>query len=313
MPRHLVPHRSGVHRIAAIALYRALLSQCRALALELPLANELQNVVRNRFKQARHDVSIPRLRLSFEAGYEAIDHLDAAVAGNATSKAYILDLLQRAPSKAKQAPPIVLPFKLQKEINARKKREDREVRAKQDPPRPSLWDRPLPLDQLSGHRRRVPVLFNAAGSVGIPVLRLQKPQPTRLSGYIADRSKRRQAWANRRHRLFDELHVAQREDDWDGLVARLLRVNDRQESAWKWATEVKTALDFSTAQLAREKAKDGEMAARMQVLVNREMELAVKEKAEREEARRAKRRLLAVQRAQLKEKLDESNDEAAPG
>ncbi|PIB01588.1 hypothetical protein CB0940_00733 [Cercospora beticola] len=104
MPKFVVAHKSGAHRLAAIALYRALLSQCNKLDIPAQRRYELNNVVRCRFAGFRHTTSHRQLKLLFEAGYEAIDHLDAAVAGDADSKQYVLDLLQRAPKNVKNGP-----------------------------------------------------------------------------------------------------------------------------------------------------------------------------------------------------------------
>ena len=79
MPSFLVPRHVSAHRISAIALYRALLHQSRAVPLPAQSQKELQNVVRNRCKQSIHLHSYQRLKLAFQEGYEALDHLDAAV------------------------------------------------------------------------------------------------------------------------------------------------------------------------------------------------------------------------------------------
>ncbi|KAM3418960.1 hypothetical protein BST61_g4917 [Cercospora zeina] len=101
MPKFVVAHKSGAHRTAAIALYRALLSQCNKLEIPAQRRHELSNVIRCRFAGFRHTTSHRQLKLLFEAGYEAVDHLDAAVAGDGGSKQYVLDLLQRAPKNVK--------------------------------------------------------------------------------------------------------------------------------------------------------------------------------------------------------------------
>jgi len=280
MPRHLLPRNSGAHRIAAIALYCALLTQCRALsAVQQRQRDELQNIVRNRFKQARYEQSVKRLRIHFEAGYEAIDHLDAAVAGDEGSRGYIVELLDRAPERVKQAPPVVLPKKLQRGVEKRQKREDREKG--QPMQKLSLFDRPLPLEKLSG-RRHVPVLFSAQK---IPVLRLTKPQPENLSGYLAHRQRVRQKRHDTRHRLDDELEIARSEDRWDSLVAAELPEGERTvEPAWSAA--VSLAKKELGEKLEQEKRKNREMGVKMQGVVDRERELSEKEKGERRRAKR---------------------------
>ena len=102
MPKFVIAHKSGAHRLAAIALYRALVSQCRKLDIPAERGDELHNLIKNRFSSFRHTTSHRELKLLFEAGYEAVDHLDAAVAGEDKSKQYVLDLLRRAPYGAKK-------------------------------------------------------------------------------------------------------------------------------------------------------------------------------------------------------------------
>ena len=299
MPHIPVPHRSGVHRVAAIALYRALLTQCRALPLvQQRQGNELQNIVRNRFKQVRHESSPRWLKPRFQAGYEAIDYLDAAVAGDEGSKNYILDLLERAPERVKKPPPVVIYKTLQRTIKKRNRASSESVErhgaeATVGGMKPSVFDRPFPLDELSG-RRHVPVLFNAQG---IPVLRIKKPQPQNLSSYINDRIEQRQKRHDLRHRIEDELEIAKLEDVWDQIVAEAaidsgdgrgraggkVRVWDAREP--QWSEELGKARKEINRILDEERMKNREMAEKMQGVVDREQQLFDEEKVARRTAK----------------------------
>lgn len=293
MPAFSLPRDSGAHRVAAVALYRALLGQCRALQLvEAQQTNELQNIVRNRFRQARHEHSTRRLRLAFEAGYEAIDHLDAAVAGSQESTQYILELLSKVPEKAKQPPPITLSKDVVKEL--KKRIHERPAPIEGTTKAPSILERPLPLEQLSG-RRHVPKLFNAQG---IPVLRIKKPQPENLSGYINHRLQKKQKRHDTRHRLDDELELARAEDRWDNIVREYTDGVDGSGTATagarddgrrgnnSWSYEVAMARREVNVKLEEERQKNAEMAAKMQAVVDQETELYEREKAERKEAKK---------------------------
>lgn len=135
------PHKSSVHRLAAIALYRALLSQITAAAPNLPAlpttsppsqhpaycppsqrttkqstddtAFCLRNIVRNRFRTTRHLTSERQLAVYFAAGYEALDHLDSIVAEAAArstsvatpcaSATYLANLAATAPASMHRA------------------------------------------------------------------------------------------------------------------------------------------------------------------------------------------------------------------
>ncbi|KAK3725080.1 hypothetical protein LTR37_000591 [Vermiconidia calcicola] len=276
-PIHLIPRRSGAHRIAAIALYRALLTQSRAAPFADNQRNELQNLVRNRFRQSQHVHSIRRLKVSFEAGYEGLDCLDAAVAGHEESIGYLAQLLEKAPLKAKAAPPS--PKKVVK------------VEKNDGPttPKLSVFDRPLPLSQLSG-KRHVPVLFSANH---IPVLRLKKPQPESLSRKIRQRIERRQKWHDQRHRLEDEREIARREDEWDTLVAEQHEIEKSNVSVGetmrggspepKWTDAVDEGLEEVQGKLREERERNRAVAEKMQAVVDRERELFEKERQERKE------------------------------
>ena len=172
MPSFLIPRHVTAHRLAATALYRSLLHQCRRLA---PIhGDELQNIVRNRFKQTQHVHSYRRLRLAFQAGYEAIDYLDAAVAGDEESARYLRELVGRAPGKVRKAA----------EPRPRQQRVTSTTNAPgQGALERELASRPRPLEELSG-KRKVPVLYSANK---ITILRFTKPQPNSLSSYIENR------------------------------------------------------------------------------------------------------------------------------
>lgn len=285
MPAYHLARRSGPHRIAAIALFRALLSQCRRLAIPHPQHDELHNLIRNRFKQARFDQQGRRLEITFEAGYEAIDLLDAAVAGNEVSKSRILQLLEDAPLRARQPPPApsVTPDKLRKSDMEAVEYEEATLQR----PKQSLFDRPLPLCQLSG-RRHVPILVSANR---IPMLRIKKPQPQHLSGFLAHRIKTRQKRHDRRHRLALEMSIAEREDEWDQLVAgegKAAGVENARTRGWmepSWCDAIEDEIDEVHFRLEEERRKNREMAEKMQVVVDRETALFEKEKAERRQER----------------------------
>lgn len=286
MPAFLVPRKSTVHRLAAIALYRALLTQCSALPKQ---RDELQNIVRNRFRQSQHVHSARRLRVSFEAGYEAVDRLDAAVSGDEAARGYITGLLERAPAKVKQAPAV------------KQRKEAKEVDAVAEKEKISLFDRPLPLEKLKG-KRHVPVLFSANH---IPILRLKKPQPESLSRFIRQRIEQRGARHDLRFALYEQLKVAGWEDEWDGLTAELTgqehqaqgssmreamlgaKVKKEEEPTWKYAVDA--AITEVHGQLGEEREKNRVTAEKMQAVVDRERELFEKEKAEREEAKRVEK------------------------
>lgn len=292
MPTLVLPWHNTPHRLAVFALYRALLSQSRRLPSTSPQQSDaLQHIIRNRFKQSQHSPSHARLRVSFEAGYEAIDHLDAAVGGDEGSRKYILDLLERTPAKVKEPKPPVLVSRKKKRIKA----VDHE-RANTEKPRLNLFDRPIPLEKLSG-KRHVPVLFSANH---IPVLRVKKPQPASLSRFIRQRIEQRQEWHDRRHRLTGELRIASCEDAWDSLMSEATStleeatstleeamLADEGEEEPDWEEAIIDAAAEVQEKLNAENAKYKAMAEKMQAVVDREQALYDQEQRERRKMKRA--------------------------
>jgi hypothetical protein len=283
-PSFLVPRHVSAHRISAIALYRALLQQTRAVPLPTQSQKELQNIVRNRCKQAIHLHSYRRLKLSFQAGYEALEHLDAAVAGDEKSTSYIAGLLARTPAKVKAAPPVITLSK--SKIRRLKDKTAAPVPTVDAPPSSltsELLSRPYPLSQLSG-KRHVPTLVNAQS---IPILRIKKPQPDNLSGFIRSRVKQRQRRHDRRHWLGEQIEFAQYEDLWDEILASETGVGGEEEPTW--AEELEIAKLHVELLIGEEGRKNQEMAARMQEVVDREREAFERERVERRAERREAR------------------------
>jgi hypothetical protein len=277
----------SAHRTSAIALYRALLQQTRAVSLPVKSQQELQNIVRNRCKQAIHLHSYQRLKLAFQAGYEAIDHLDAAVAGDEESTRFIAGLLARAPAGVKADPVVALTLK--SKMRGSKSEATTATTSLKPAPKPSseLLSRPHPLAQLSG-KRQIPVLFNANH---IPILRMKKPQPENLSGFIKHRIKQRQRRHDRRHWLVEQIEFAQYEDLWDDIVERETGLGDhsRGQDEPTWAEEFEISKAEVDQAIWGEGKKNADMAARMQGVVDRERKVFEKEKRERKEAKRVER------------------------
>ena len=154
--------------------------------------------------------------------------------------------------------------------------------------RTNLFDRPVPKASLSG-RRHVPVLFSAQG---IPVLRIKKPQPKNLSGYLVNRLEQRQRRHDLRHRIEMELELARWEDRWDALVAD--EVGDEgggEDADWgEWSWELRLARREINRLLDEERSRNTEMAGRMQALVDSEREVFAEERRERKRGKRRRKR-----------------------
>ena len=286
MPSFLVPRHVSAHRISAIALYRALLHQSRAAPLPKQSQKELQNIVRNRCKQSIHLHSYQRLKLAFQAGYEALDHLDAAVAGDEKSASYIAELLVKAPAKVKADPPVPLVSKKKsKENKSKGSIAATSISSALKPSTAELFSRPHQLSQLSG-KRHIPVLFSANN---IPILRIKKPQPENLSGFIKNRITQRQRRHDRRHWLLEQIEFAQYEDLWDEIVESEVGVGGEVWEEPTWAEEFEIANGEVDYRIRLEGRKNAAMAAKMQGIVDRETYIFEREREERKEAKRAEK------------------------
>jgi hypothetical protein len=155
-------------------------------------------------------------------------------------------------------------------------------------PSTELLSRPHPLRELSG-KRHVPVLFTASK---IPVLRIKKPQPPNLSGFIRHRIDQRQRRHDRRHWLEEQVEFAQYEDLWDEILEEQIGVDAGVEARRNmlmeptWAEEFQIAKDEVEFKIKEELRKNGAMAVRMQEVVDLEREAFERERAARKEAKR---------------------------
>ncbi|KAG9678372.1 hypothetical protein KCU99_g1304, partial [Aureobasidium melanogenum] len=274
MPAFLAPHKSGVHRVTAIALYRALLTKCRAAPPPLK-PSTLQAVVKNSFAKNRHVTSQNVLRNAFAGGYEALDRLNAAIAGDRASISHLKSLLSRLPARLKTTVP----------------------RKPASVPEPKLAAvqgtalslRPRPAFSLPS-RRRIPVLVSANK---IPILRFTKPQPAALSHYLKSRLVDRQKRQDRKMALEAQMEIARGEDDWDRILLAQ-GVADEGGSVKRgkvlWTKEVYESLGYTMNALEAEGTKNREMAEKMVAIVDKEKELAEVERKERKRLKNEERR-----------------------
>ncbi|EOD52340.1 putative dna repair protein [Neofusicoccum parvum UCRNP2] len=279
MPNFVVPKRSGAHRVAAIALYRALLTQCAAPPL--PLADDqraaLRNIVRNKFRRNRHVHSARLLKLSFTAGYELLDTLDRASSSPAAPSSLLTTLLTTAPPHLTQPP------------QGRKLPPPRLTPSPEACPpaeRKVLAVRPRPAAALGGSGvRRVPRIVSANL---FPMLRLAKPQPRSLSRVITDKVKQRQRRLNLRGEAADGwAWVAAQEDGWDGVLAEVCGVReDAEGEGGRWVDEPLHLVRAISGQLAMQKVGLEELVGKMQGIVDKEEELARVEGMQRRRERR---------------------------
>ncbi|KAK1915496.1 hypothetical protein P3342_003306 [Pyrenophora teres f. teres] len=263
MPQYLPPNKLTQHRVAAIALYRALLSRCSSAALPSDDNRaSLRNAIRNKFRRNRKIQSSYQLGLSFKAGYETLDRLDASAAGDDASTNLLAQLVSQLPSALIRAPPI---------------RPRRQTLSK--PPKERLACLPperavlnvRPYAKTSGPRH-VPILASANG---IPFLRLTKPQPPALSRILRQRLQRKTDLFDAKVLLSNWwLPTCRQEDKWDDLLEEQL---GEDQDTVKWIDVVRQAEMQNQWAYERELRKDRDITTDMQAIVDKEMKLALKE------------------------------------
>ncbi|EAT85796.1 hypothetical protein HBH56_033060 [Parastagonospora nodorum] len=265
MPRFLQPKNSTQHRVAAIALYRALLSRCSSAPLADDDRVSLRNAIRNKFRRNRNLQSPYLLGLSYKAGYETLDHLDASSNGNSAS----LDILkQLVPQLSKSITRTPRPRVYPAPISPPKER-----LSCLPPERAVLNVRPFA--KTSGPRR-VPIIATANG---VPFLRLTKPQPPALSRMLRQRLTSKMNLFNVKVTLGNWwLPMAQQEDEWDALVnTRAGRKLDAEEEKVQWVDAIKMSERENQAAYEKDLAKDRAYIRKMQRIVDLETKLALEE------------------------------------
>jgi len=276
--------------VPAIALYRALITQCRNLPLPAPSRASLSNVVRNRFRTPRPQRL--RLALAFHAGYAALALLDASAAGCARSAARVADLLARTPSALKLPPP---PFSRPNRTRLRRRGTHGPVAPHERDPPPerrflALFPRlasPLLGADGAPRRRRVPRMVSANR---VPFLRVHRRQPASLSRALTRLQRRETRVHAARARAWEEaVPLAAAEDEWDALVARAGLRGGRAERERGFADEA-----LEVARRADQDVRDmyrgrQQMIDRMDEIVRVEVKLARREKRQRKAQRKAER------------------------
>ncbi|KAI9884381.1 MAG: hypothetical protein M1823_003835 [Watsoniomyces obsoletus] len=256
----ILPKRSGVHRRAGLALYRALLRQTRHVPVPDERRNALQGFVRRSFRQNRNVDSLQLVTKGFNAGYEALDLLRASVLGNTSSTTRILSLLSKLVPVRRSRKDL--------EIGAREPREEchaniqpsvvqsldtgtkpaqeastveagtspadgrrnvvvevtpsKERRSKPERRKLSPWPGATPV--LARPYRNISGrrhIPRLASANGIPFLRIKKPQSPFLSLIIRTKLKKRQRRMDTLEELQGAKVEAELEDQWEGMMAQL--------------------------------------------------------------------------------------------
>ena len=172
-----------------------------------------------------------------------------------------------------------------------------------------MLQRPLPLSEIKGGKRRVPNLISAHG---VPFLRYSKPQPISLSRVIRQKQKRDQKKWTQREGLAIDTTIAQWEDEWDGavqaqgaqeqgtrqsqlkLVEKLDDSGEANGQEGSWTYEIVSADRKLSRQIKEHDRNNAELGRTMWGIVVKERELAAQEKREAKIQRRIERKAAAA-------------------
>ncbi|KAK1702573.1 hypothetical protein BDP67DRAFT_625098 [Colletotrichum lupini] len=245
MPSHFVPAQNSRHRIAAIALYRALVREARAVplpndVLRKGVENPLPRLVKKGFKRNQTEASYRLVLAALSKGYKFLNLFKGAQTPSSKEHSEILTYLgekslrdaRSEAGKPTPPPPKIEPPKpkwppLLKRISPL-----------DEPPVYISERHPVPRGDLSGIRHVPNVAVTAHGVV---FLRQGKPQHRSVCDYVQKKNKYK--IKNMEHLLGsmrDEQQFAKEEDQWDGhlqaeiksqkrVVERLVRLRQRIE------------------------------------------------------------------------------------
>ncbi|OQE43420.1 hypothetical protein PENCOP_c003G01037 [Penicillium coprophilum] len=275
MHKVLVPKYSGAHRFACLALYRALLQQCRPSTADTEWLGEIKPLIRQNFRKYKKLQSPSQSANALKAGYEALDLLSSSHANQQDAHRITTLILQARSQKDKHAAmqrkvrPVAPPAKPLTPKKARKEKSIRfqEETSQRHPNATSILDRPRP---LGDKKRNVPVLVNARG---LPFLRYKKPQPRNVSSVLRTKLGRRWNWIERRDRLKIELLFAKDEEEWDRMT--------KTKEPSTWSEHPANAIADVNARIGRFDMHSKELADSMWKIVLAEKALAEEEASQK--------------------------------
>ncbi|CAF9926386.1 MAG: hypothetical protein ALECFALPRED_003430 [Alectoria fallacina] len=266
MPRFLILRKSGVHRAACFALYRALLHQKHELQLTERQQHLFRKPIRAIFKRNSKLQSPPQISTALRLGYETLEGLHDGVRKQKVLNR-ILELASLPQTSARLGDLSSSPRT--KTASSQKPRKRDAI--------PYPGTTPVlarPFQDLSG-RRHVPVLINANR---VPFLRLKKPQPPFLSRIIRDTVNTRELRITRAERLTSEISIAEDEDDWDQILYNRFGMDYMDTEGEPWDREVKRASDRNHKLQVEAIKKRADVAAEMYAIVEQEKALAEEQK-----------------------------------
>ena len=290
------PRNSAAHKLACLALYRALLRQSTRFTEEIT-STTLLSLVRHRFQHDRKIESPNVICDALRKGRKAYSLLREAVEGSPTALAQLTNTLDQAAKHATELTQLrahqnslrspTRPSRFSKIAHIEDHRS--KYWAERIPHPIPVLDRPVPREQLPHPEkpRRVPILASAQG---IPFLRYkggaQSPKLSHVINSMYERDFKRWETVGR---LYDEVGHARLEDDWDKLLYTHCGYQEAPDvlhengtgGIQSWTEDISAAVNELQENLKTTSSKRVEVTQKMMDIVQKEKKLAEQEKAQR--------------------------------
>lgn len=251
-------------------------------------ANPIRTLIRNAFRRNKRDTS-PRLVVSaLKNGYRFLGLLSRAADTSTPEHASVLAFLRENEAR-------VLAVKAKAAEEAAKRISTApipgrtpiitKVSAEGEPPVYAPTGPPRPLSSFKNGVRKPPTL---AAATAVPFLRLKKPQPRFLERVIRQTVERRSKKALKIMEMQNDGMIdAIDEDEWEKLVAKMLRENGQQppggpnKKEKTYRESLSEAMKLTLDSLSKEREDSLARAKAMWQIVLAEQEMAQKEEKER--------------------------------
>ncbi|GKT59896.1 DNA repair protein [Colletotrichum tofieldiae] len=238
-PSQFIPARSSRHRVACIALYRALVREARAIplpddVLRKGTQNPIPRLVKKAFGRNRTETSYRIVFSALGTGYNFLNLFKAAQTPNSKEHSQIIAHLREkklrdAKSEAGKPPP--RPPRPEKPkwppLLQRTSKDD-------EPPTYISPRFPVPRENLTGARRVPHVAITAEG---IAFLRQKKLQDHSVALYVQQKTRiKRRTMDLLLSSMREDMPWAADEDRWEEIVKKEMQAARRQET---WETRVR--------------------------------------------------------------------------
>ncbi|KAK4666208.1 hypothetical protein QC763_405940 [Podospora pseudopauciseta] len=306
MPLFFQPARSSRHRIACLALYKALLRTASLVPLPSitddpslyippakptkPTPPPIKTIIRNAFRRNKHDVSPRLITSALKNGYNALTLLSSAADPLSSPYTQIVDFLRENKKRVESLrdrrerlldlEPSNTPIPGTVPVVVKVSKEGEPPRYIPNPARPL----PRPIEQIPNGIRKPPRL-DAAGTV--PFLRMQKPQSRVIERIVRIKNRNRAVNTIALSELYredDERRLrAELEDEWDGKMHQLLPLGKAGGSGG-YVRELDEVVGWLGRELNRERE---DMIARAEAFL--EIERVEEEQMKKEDRERVER------------------------